>query len=129
MSLTTRVLLGLLAGLAFGIALAVWLPPSWQQVAVWIEPVGTIWTRALQMTVIPLVVTLLFTGVSNGGEGLGMLGAKGIVLFIVVLALVAAGTLVVAPTVFARIQIDPVAAEALRAGSTAPQAVVPSFRD
>ena len=30
MSLTTRVLLGLLAGLILGIALASWLPPSWQ---------------------------------------------------------------------------------------------------
>lgn len=129
MSLTTRVLLGLLAGLAFGIALAVALPPSWQVIATWVEPIGTIWTRALQMTVIPLVMTLLFTGVSGGGEGLGMLGAKGITLFLVVLALVAAGTLLVAPAIFARIEIDPVAAEALRAGSTAPAAVVPTFRD
>lgn len=129
MSLTTRVLLGLLAGLAFGIALAVWLPPSWQQVATWIEPVGTIWTRALQMTVIPLVMTLLYTGVSSGGRGLGTLGAKGIIFFVVVLALVAAGTLLIAPAIFARIQIDPDAALALQAGSTAPAAVVPSFRD
>ncbi len=129
MTLTTRVLLGLLAGLAFGIALAVWLPPSWQEVAVWIEPIGTIWTRALQMTVIPLVMTLLFTGVSGGGQGLGMLGAKGIALFVVVLGVIALGTLMVAPTIFARLQVDPVAAQALLAGSTAPEAVMPSFRD
>lgn len=129
MSLTTRVLLGLLAGLAFGIALAAWLPPSWQSVAAWIEPVGTIWTRALQLTVIPLVVTLLFTGVSSGGSGVGTLGLRGVLFFVVTLSAVAGLTLLVAPAIFDRIQIDALAAEALRAGSTAPDAVVPTFRD
>ena len=129
MSLTTRVLLGLLAGLAFGIALAAWLPPSWQAVAAWIEPIGTVWTRALQLTVIPLVVTLLFTGVSSGGSGVGALGVRGVVFFVVTLSAIAGLTLLVAPAIFDRIQIDPAAAEALRAGSTAPEAVVPTFRD
>src|SRR5215471_6744919 len=73
MSSTTRVLLGLLAGLLLGIALASWLPASWQPLAAWIEPIGTLWTRALQLIVIPLVTTLLFTGVSAGGAGLGRL--------------------------------------------------------
>lgn len=129
MSLTTRVLLGLLAGLAFGIALAAWLPPSWQVVAAWIEPIGALWTRALQLTVIPLVVTLLFTGVSSGGGGVGTLGVRGVLFFLITLSAVAAFTLLVAPAIFDRIQIDATAAEALRAGSSAPDAVVPSFRD
>jgi Na+/H+-dicarboxylate symporter len=129
MTLTTRVLLGLLAGLLFGIALAAWLPPSWQVVASWIEPIGAVWTRALQLTVIPLVVTLLYTGVSTGGTGLGTLGARGVVFFIVAIAIVAACTLLVAPAIFDRIRIDPAAAEALRAGTTAPEAIVPTFGD
>jgi Na+/H+-dicarboxylate symporter len=129
MSLTNRVLLGLLAGLAFGIALAAWLPPSWQVIAVWVEPIGTVWTRALQLTVIPLVVTLLFTGVSSGGSGVGALGMRGVLFFVLTLAAVVAMTLLVAPEIFDRIQIDPMAAEGLRAGSSAPEAVVPTFRD
>lgn len=129
MSLTTRVLLGLLAGLGLGIALASWLPESWQQLAVWIEPIGTIWTRALQMMVIPLVVTLLYTGVSSGGRGLGMLGLKGIAFFATTLIAVAVFTLAVAPAIFARVPIDPAAAAALAADSTMPAAQVPSFRD
>lgn len=129
MSLTTKVLLGLVAGLAFGIALAAVLPPEWQVLAAWIEPVGTLWTRALQMVVLPLVVTLLFTGVSQGGQGLGPLGLKGVVLFVVMLAVVAAATLAIAPPIFARIHIDPVTAAALREGSTAPATALPSFRD
>jgi proton glutamate symport protein len=69
MSLTSRVLLALVLGLAFGIALATVLPVEWRVIASWVEPVGSIWTRALQMTVLPLVVTLLFTGVLSGGRG------------------------------------------------------------
>jgi Na+/H+-dicarboxylate symporter len=129
MSLTTRVVLGLLAGLLLGIALASWLPPSWQALAGWIEPVGTIWTRALQLVVIPLVTTLLFVGVSSGGSGLGRLGARGILFFATILVAVAALTLLVAPAIFARIPFDPEAARALRAASTAPHDAVPSFRD
>lgn len=129
MSLTTRVLLGLLAGLTLGLALASWLPASWQPLAGWIEPIGTIWTRALQLMVIPLVTTLLFIGVSAGGAGLGRLGAKGIGLFAITLAAVAALTLVVAPAVFARLSLDPGASAALRAASSAPHDAVPPFRD
>lgn len=129
MSLTTRVLLGLLAGLALGIALASWLPSSWQPLAGWIEPIGTIWTRALQLMVIPLVTTLLFTGVSSGGTGLGMLGGKGIVFFAITLAAVAAFTLVLASAIFERFPFDPDAALTFRTASTAPHDAVPSFRD
>jgi Na+/H+-dicarboxylate symporter len=129
MSLTTRVLLGLLAGLAVGIALASWTPASWQSLAGWVEPIGTIWTRALQLMVIPLVTTLLFTGVCSGGAGLRTLGAKGIGFFAITLAVVAALTLVVVPAVFALIPLDAGAARALRAASTAPHDAVPSFRD
>jgi proton glutamate symport protein len=128
-SLTTRVLLGLLAGLALGIALASWLPPSWQALAGWIEPIGALWTRALQLVVIPLVTTLLFTGVSAGGAGLGKLGGKGIAFFALTLAAVAAVTLLVAPAIFAQIPFDPDAARALRAASTAPHDALPSLRD
>lgn len=129
MSLTTRVLLGLLAGLALGLALASWLPASWQPLAAWIEPIGSIWTRALQLMVVPLVTTLLFTGVISGGAGLRTLGAKGIGLFAVALAAVATLALVVASAVFARITLDLGAAVALRAASTTPHDAVPSFRD
>jgi Na+/H+-dicarboxylate symporter len=129
MSLTTRVLLGLLAGLALGIALALWLPSAWQPLATWIEPFGTIWTRALQLVVIPLVTTMLFTGVISGGAGLGKLGGKGIVFFAIVLVATAAVTLLVAPAIFARVPVDHHAAAALRATTTAPRDAVPSFRD
>ncbi|MCA9723068.1 MAG: cation:dicarboxylase symporter family transporter, partial [Gemmatimonadetes bacterium] len=114
MSLTTRVLLGLGLGLAVGMALATVLPASWQVVATVVEPLGTLWTRALQMTVLPLVVTLLFTGVSSSGGGLGALGARGVLFFAISLAVVAGATLLIAPAILALVPIDPAAADALR---------------
>lgn len=129
MSLTTRVLLGLGLGLAVGMALATVLPASWQVVATVVEPLGTLWTRALQMTVLPLVVTLLFTGVSSSGGGLGALGARGVLFFAVSLAVVAGATLLIAPAILALVPIDPAAAGALRANSSAPAAAMPGFRE
>ncbi|MFZ9690362.1 MAG: dicarboxylate/amino acid:cation symporter [Phycisphaerales bacterium] len=130
MSLTTRVLLGLGLGLAVGILLATVAPPSWHAVAHLLEPIGTLWTRALQMTVIPLVATLLFTGAAAGGRDIGRLGARGFAFFLVTLVAVVSLTLSVAPQVFAVVHIDPVAAAALRAdaGATTTPAV-PGFRE
>jgi Na+/H+-dicarboxylate symporter len=129
MTLTTRVLLGLVAGLTLGLLLGTVLPAEWRVIATWVEPVGTVWTRLLQMTVIPLVVSLLFGGVLSGGAGIGRLGARGLALFLFLLRVVATATLLVAPAVFARVTIDPVAAESLRAASTAAPAEAPGFRD
>lgn len=129
MTLTTRVLLGLGLGLGFGIALAGVLPESWQVLATWIAPIGTLWTRALQLTVLPLVVTLLFTGVSTGGSGLGSLGLRGIAFFIASLLVVAAITLLIAPTILGFVTIDPETAAQLRGMSTAPATELPGFRD
>ncbi len=54
---------GLIAGLTLGLLLAnsVWLDPL-LTVA---KPVGTLWLRALQMTIIPLVAALLVLGISQ----------------------------------------------------------------
>ncbi|MDZ4257174.1 MAG: dicarboxylate/amino acid:cation symporter [Gemmatimonadales bacterium] len=129
MSLTTRVLLALLLGMIVGIALTTIAPAEWRVLAAWLEPVGTLWTRALQMTVLPLVVTLLFTGVLTGGSGIGSLGLRGVVLFVVLLAIVAAVTVAVVPALFAKVTIDPVAAAALREGTSISTPDMPSLRD
>ncbi len=107
MSLTNRVLVALTAGLTAGILLVLFAPQSWRDIAMLIEPIGTIWTRGLQMTVLPLVVSLLFTAVMGGGSGIGTLGVRGILVFAVLLLLVAAMTVSVAPALFDLFTIDP----------------------
>lgn len=129
MSLTTRVLLALILGLTTGLLLDRFAVEVAGDIGRWIEPVGTIWTRALMMVVVPLVVSLLFGGVLAGGEGLGRLGARAVGLFLVLLAAVATVTLLVAPALFARVPLDPAAVEALRATSQAPGSEVPGLRD
>jgi len=129
MSLTTRVLLGLAGGLGIGAWAAAAGSPALREAALWIEPLGTLWTRAIQMTVVPLVVSLLFAGVAAGGAGIGKIGARALALFAVLLAAAAALALAMAPPLLARVGIDPVAAASLR-GATAPvEAKVPGFAE
>lgn len=129
MSLTTRVLIGLALGLGLGAWIAAAGSPALRDAAALVEPVGTLWTRAIQMTVIPLVLGLLFTGVASGGAGVGRVGARALLLFVVLLSVVAALTLLLAPPLLGRVGIDPAAAAALRAGTGPVDAKVPGFAE
>ena len=68
MSLTTRVLLGLVLGLVVGILIAP-AETGWASTAVaWIEPIGALWVNAIRMTVIPLIVSLLLGGITANDD-------------------------------------------------------------
>ena len=135
MSLTARVLTGLVAGLTVGIVLALLAPATAPAVAAWIEPVGLLWVNALRMTVIPLVFAGLVVGAASARDGrsIGRLGARALALFLVLLASAATFTVVVARPLFALLPLDPAAAEALRrsaSGTTPlPAAQLPDFRE
>lgn len=64
MSQPMRILLALVAGIAAGIALAAWRPDAAIAGTSVAQPVGTMWLNALRMTIVPLVVALLVTGVA-----------------------------------------------------------------
>ena len=63
-----RVFAGLVCGAAAGLALSRWAPGSVEAVAAVAKPVGTLWLHALQMTVVPLVVSLIVVGVSQAAD-------------------------------------------------------------
>lgn len=66
MSLTVRIFAALVLGLGVGIALAAFATPDLTaRVGSIAEPIGNIWLDALQMTIIPLVFALLFTGIAS----------------------------------------------------------------
>jgi Na+/H+-dicarboxylate symporter len=89
MSRATLILLALVLGLSFGIAASA-IGGDWVELSISVaEPVGKLWLNALQMTIIPLVVSLLITGIAAGAEAArsSRLAARSIVLFVALLAL------------------------------------------
>jgi proton glutamate symport protein len=89
---STRVLVALVAGLAGGAAIAASGNPSLLAAADWLTPIGTIWVNAIRMTVIPLVVSLVITGVAGATDlrSIGRLGTRTFLTFILLSAGVAA---------------------------------------
>ncbi len=57
-----------------------------------IAPLGTLWVNAIRMTVIPLVVSLIITGVASAADvkSIGRIGARTLVVFIALLTATAA---------------------------------------
>src|SRR3954470_18215144 len=92
----TRVLVALVAGLAGGIAVAASHSVVLLRVADALTPLGTLWVNAIRMTVIPLVVSLLVTGVASASDiaQIGRIGRRTLVVFI---AMLAGGALVAIP--------------------------------
>ena len=69
LSQPTRILLALVVGLGAGIVAASQrrAPGSSASAAI-AEPIGGLWLNALQMTIVPLVVALLITGIAASAE-------------------------------------------------------------
>lgn len=83
----TWILIALASGLLAGIASAA-AGGAWAKGAVAIaEPIGDMWLRALQMTIVPLVIALLITGIASAAEAAraGRLAGRAIVLILAVL--------------------------------------------
>lgn len=116
MSTTARVLTGLAAGIVIGILLA-WTDTTLaSQVAGIVEPFGKLWINALQMTVVPLVLSLVIVGVNQASDVAhsGRVARRAIIIFLVLLTAAAAMTAVLAPLALSFLQPDPAVAAALR---------------
>ena len=74
----TRVLVGLGAGLALGLIVAASHNAALLNAADLVIPIGTLWVNAIRMTVIPLVVSLLITGVASASDisTIGRIGGR-----------------------------------------------------
>jgi len=111
-----RVLVGLALGLTLGLAASRSGSPFLLAVARGVEPLGTVFVNAIRMTVVPLVVALLLTGIVSIGETglLTRLGLRSLVLGVGLTAAVAVFAMLIAVPWLARIRIDPAVAESLR---------------
>src|SRR5499427_1488186 len=85
---STRVLVALGAGVAGGTAIAASGNESLLRAADLIAPIGALWVNAIRMTVIPLVVSLLITGVASATDvkWIGRLGGRTVLVFVLLLA-------------------------------------------
>ncbi len=130
MSLTTRVLVALVAGIGVGVGLSFTENPSLAQ---WIEPLGALFINAIRMTIIPLVVSSLIVGVTSAPDArtIGRLGGRALVFMLVSLIIACALGVMAAGPAFSLLSIDPAASAALRASASVDPAqsaqAMPSF--
>ena len=87
MTENARVLIALCAGLLGGAVIAVSGDPRLLRAADAIVPIGTLWINAIRMTVIPLVVSLLITGVAGAADlrTIGRMGGRSLLTFFLLL--------------------------------------------
>ena len=123
MNSTTRVVLALLAGLAIGIAGAAWNSAAMNSIAVGLSPIGVLWTNAVRMTAIPLVVGLIISGIAQVADGrrIGRVGARALPVFLGLLIASGLFAVLVAPLSLDRMALPADVAAGLResAASTA----------
>jgi Na+/H+-dicarboxylate symporter len=122
----------LVVGLGLGLMLAFSAPDALPGVLAVAEPVGELWLRALQATIIPLVAALLFTGIVQTVEAAsaGRLARRSLGWFAAILAGGSAMAVFVTPGLLAALPIPAEAASALRAGlAGAEPGPVPGFAD
>ena len=120
MSLTTRVLIALVAGLGLGLVVSTSGNPAFASVVRWIEPLGSLFINAIRMTVIPLVVGSLVAGIASAPDpsSLGKVGLRAVGLFLVTLFIAAIVTAMVTPPLLGLFVIDPAAQASLQASAT-----------
>jgi Na+/H+-dicarboxylate symporter len=117
---STRVLVALGAAIAGGVVIGASGNASLLGAADFIAPVGSLWVNAIRMTVIPLVVSLLITGVASAADvrSIGRTGARTLLVFILLLLGMAAVTIPLASMIFSLLPQLIAARPALPSGAT-----------
>ncbi|OSZ72187.1 hypothetical protein CAP39_02160 [Sphingomonas sp. IBVSS1] len=122
MNLTMRIFLALLAGLAVGALLPAeigkpLLPAS--------DAIGNLWLQALQMTIIPLIAGLLFSGIAQsvGQAGGGRTAGRALLAFFLLLVFSAGWSMLFVPLLLDWWPAPPAAAAAIVATSAGAQPV------
>src|SRR5512140_24023 len=99
---STKVLLSLGGAVAIGTAIGASGNASALRVADGIAPIGALWVNAIRMTVIPLVVSLIITGVASVSDikSIGRLGGRTLLVFVLLIAGTAILAMPFAPALF-----------------------------
>lgn len=99
MTSSTRVFSGLILGVFTGILLSKFMPDLVPQASAIAQPIGRLWLNALQMTIVPLVVSLLIVGINQASDiaESGRVARRALIWIITLLFLAGLGTAVAAP--------------------------------
>ena len=116
MNLTLRIFLALLAGLVVGALLPADIGKPLLPVA---DAIGNLWLQALQMTIIPLIAGLLFTGIAQsvGQAGGGKVAGRALLAFLALLIFSALWSMIFVPLLLDWWPAPPAAAAAIVANS------------
>lgn len=103
MNETRRVLFALVAAALLGMAIAATGNATLIRAADAVAPIGVLWVNAIRMTVIPLVVSLLITGMASATDigAIGRLGVRTLVTFMLLIVGVAVVIMPAAAALFA----------------------------
>jgi Na+/H+-dicarboxylate symporter len=129
MSAPVRILLALVVGLLLGLAVSGW---TYSETAVAIaQPIGGLWLTGLQMTIVPLVVSLLITGIAATAEAArgSRLAGRALVFFLAALWTSAIFSAFFTPFLLSLWPAPGEAAAALGGASAAQAGEVPGFAD
>ena len=96
MNLTMRIFLALIAGLTVGALLPGDMGRPLLPIS---DAIGNLWLQALQMTIIPLIAGLLFTGIAQsvGQAGGGKVAGRALIAFVLLLVFSAGWSMVFVP--------------------------------
>jgi len=105
---STRVLVALAAAIGIGVLVGASGSKSLIDAADALAPVGTLWVSAIRMTVIPLVVSLLITGIASATDvgAIGRIGGRTLAVFVVLLIVIAAIVIPLASALFALLPLS-----------------------
>jgi len=122
-----QTLVGLAAGLLIGFVIHRWRRPELFVFVSLVEPVGKLWSNAMQMTLIPLIVSQIVCAIAAGAghKTIGRLGGLSLLTFLALLIAGAIFSLVVVSPLVARFEVNPAEVAALQAsasGQTSPYA-------
>jgi Na+/H+-dicarboxylate symporter len=133
LSQPTRILLALIVGLAVGIV-AMASGAAWVGDAASIaEPIGGLWLNALQMTIVPLVVSLIITGIAGAAEAAraSRLATRALILFACLLLASSILAALLTPALLNMFPLPTESATSLRdaLSHAAPPGAAPAFAD
>lgn len=123
-SLTAWSLAALVAGLLLGVLGRASGGPAFETLARVVRPIGDLWISALLITVLPLAITQVLAAITGarGTESVGALGARAVLLFLVMLLAAGVATIVLARLIIGMYPVDSAWIASMQAATPVPEA-------